>query len=159
MLKKPVLSKKPTIVAISGGFDPVHVGHVRMIRQAAKLGDRLIIILNNDNWLRTKKGYVFMSEQERKEVLLGFAGVDRVVISSHKLNDPDRTVCRELRKIRPNIFANGGDRTKGNTPEDVVCAEIGCKMVFGVGKGGKVQSSSWLTGRLLEKDGKYGKSI
>jgi glycerol-3-phosphate cytidylyltransferase-like family protein len=100
--------------------------------------------LNNDNWLRKKKGYAFMSEKERKEILLAIKGVDRVVLTSHKRNDPDRTVCRELRKIKPNIFANGGDRKKGNTPEGDVCQEIGCKMVFGVGKGGKVQSSSWL---------------
>lgn len=139
------INKKPTtIVAVSGGFDPIHVGHVRLFKEARKLGDKLVVILNNDNWLRKKKGYVFMNEKERREVLLALADVDTVVLTGHKSNPKDMSVCAELRKIRPAIFANGGDRTPKNIPEVAVCREIGCKMIFNVGKGGKVQSSSWL---------------
>lgn len=131
-------------VAVSGGFDPIHAGHVRMIREASTLGDRLVVIMNNDNWLKNKKGYVFMPEAERKEILEAIAGVDEVVVTSHSVDFSDRSVCTELRKIKPHVFANGGDRTGDNIPEVAVCKEIGCVMVFGIGKGGKMQSSSWL---------------
>ena len=136
--------KKQTVVAVSGGFDPIHVGHIRHFEAAKKLGDRLIVILNNDNWLQLKKGFVFMPEKERKEMIEAFSCVDEVVLTSHKRNTKDISICEELKKIRPHIFAKGGDRTLENIPEPVVCKEIGCKMVFNVGKGGKVQSSSWL---------------
>ena len=69
---------------MSGGFDPIHVGHVRMFQEAKKLGDELVVILNNDNWLKKKKGYAFMPEEERKEVIEGLRPVDRVIISGHK---------------------------------------------------------------------------
>ncbi len=137
-------SKKPVVVAVSGGFDPIHIGHARMFQSAKNLGDELVVILNNDNWLRKKKGIVFMPENERKELIGHIKGVDRVVLTSHKPNTDDMSVCSELAKIKPNIFANGGDRKIGNIPEVAVCNEIGTKMVFSVGHGGKVQSSSWL---------------
>lgn len=135
------------IVAVSGGFDPIHIGHVRMFEEARRLGDRLVVILNNDNWLQKKKGYVFMDEKERKEILLALRYVDEVYITKHKKNPTDMSVCDALRVVKPQIFANGGDRTKKNIPEIPVCKEIGCKMVFSVGKGGKVQSSSWLVNK------------
>ncbi len=141
------------VVAVSGGFDPIHVGHVRMILEAAKLGDELVVILNNDHWLKKKKGHVFMSEDQRKEILEGIKGVTRVVLTAHKPDDQDRSVCRELRAIRPAIFAQGGDRdkrdaldpTSSQNPEAILCAEMGTEIVYNVGAGGKVQSSSWLT--------------
>ena len=64
------------IVAVSGGFDPVHVAHIRMFKEARKLGDKLVVINNNDNWLKKKKGYAFMSQEDRKEILLSFECVD-----------------------------------------------------------------------------------
>jgi len=137
------MSKK--IVAVSGGFDPIHIGHVRMIREAAELGDELVVIANNDHWLRAKKGSAFMPESERKEILESIKGVTRVVMTSHKQNDPDRSVCETLREVRPDIFANGGDRFADNIPEAILARELGIELVFGVGRGGKVQSSSWLT--------------
>jgi cytidyltransferase-like protein len=150
--------KKLITVAVSGGFDPIHAGHVRMIREAAALGDRLVVIMNNDNWLTHKKGYAFMPEAERKEILEAIAGVDEVVVTLHPAAATDRSVCTELRMIKPHIFANGGDRTGDNIPEVAVCDEIGCTMVFEVGKGGKMQSSSWLLKRFSElKDGKHKK--
>lgn len=122
----------------------MHVGHVRLFQEAKKLGDELIVILNNDNWLKAKKGYIFMPQEERREIINAFAMVDKVVLTSHPVHSQDMSVCAELLSLKPNIFANGGDRTLKNIPEAEVCEKIGCKMVFGVGKGGKVQSSSWL---------------
>lgn len=137
--------KKGTWVAVSGGFDPLHIGHVRMFKAARKLGDKLAVIINNDNWLRTKKGYVFMPQKERAEIIRSLPFVDRVMLTEHKRNDADMSVSRELRRLRPAIFANGGDRTKKNVPEYALCQELGIKLVFNVGQGGKVQSSSWMT--------------
>lgn len=138
-------------VAISGGFDPIHIGHIRYIQEAKILGDRLIVILNNDNWLLKKKGYIFMLQEERMEILKAIHGVDDVVLTEHEQWSDDRSVCDALRKVRPTIFANGGDRNRGNIPEVAVCEEIGCRMVFSVGRGGKVQSSSWLVEEFLKK--------
>lgn len=136
--------KGKKVVAVSGGFDPLHIGHVRMLKAARKLGDKLIVILNNDHWLRDKKGFAFMPEKEKVELLKSFPFVDRVVVTDHRPGDTDRSVSRTLRKIQPHVFANGGDRGKGNTPEMDVCRELGITMRFNVGRGGKVQSSSWM---------------
>ena len=131
-------------VAVSGGFDPIHVGHVRLFKAARELGDKLVVIVNNDHWLRDKKGYVFMPQKERAELIRSFPFVDKVVITDHKKGDSDRSVCRALGKLNPSIFANGGDRFKKNIPEVAVCKQFGIKMVFNIGTGGKVQSSSWM---------------
>ena len=135
---------KTTIVAVSGGFDPLHPGHIRYFKAAKKLGDKLVVILNNDNWLKAKRGFVFMPQAERKEVIEAIRGVDKVVITGHKPNPKDMSVVKELKKIKPDVFANGGDRNLKNIPEVGVCNAMGCKMVFNVGRGGKVESSSWL---------------
>jgi cytidyltransferase-like protein len=146
------------IVAISGGFDPVHIGHVRMFNEAKALGHKLIVILNNDAWLHKKKGFVFMPEHERKEVIEGFRAVDEVVFTKHGTEHvPDATdmsVCHMLHEIKPHIFANGGDRFADNIPEAVVCRELGIETIFNVGQGGKVQSSSWLVKKLKENKDK-----
>lgn len=150
---------KKVVVAVSGGFDPIHPGHTRLFREAKKLGDELVVILNNDNWLKKKKGYSFMSEQERREVIESLGDVDRVLITGHPKNPKDMSVCNELKKLNPDIFANGGDRDVKNSqkknsslkPEVPVCLAIGCRMVFNVGKGGKVQSSSWLLSNFLKE--------
>jgi len=142
--------KNKKIVMVSGGFDPVHVGHVRLYNEARKLGDELVLYLNNDNWLRAKKGFVFMPEQERKEILESLEAVDRVIISDHPKNTKDMSVCNGLMKIKPHIFANGGDRDEkdANDPNSSLYKEreihkkLGIKMVYNVGHGGKVQSSS-----------------
>ena len=102
-------------VCISGGFDPLHVGHLRMVIEASTLaqGGRLVVILNSDEWLMQKKGYVFMPFEERKEILMGIRGVSEVT----SVDDSDNTVCEALIRINPNVFANGGDRKEGNIPE------------------------------------------
>ena len=139
------------IVAVSGGYDPIHIGHVRLFQEAKKLGTELVVILNNDNWLRRKKGYFFMNQKERKEVIEHIKGVDRVVITSHPQNPTHMSVFAALMKVRPNIFANGGDRFADNIPEVAICNKLECKMKFNVGRGGKVQSSSWLLDKIKTK--------
>lgn len=150
MPKKKIAGKKRKVVAVSGGFDPLHVGHIRMFKCAKQLGDKLIVILNNDNWLRQKKGFVFMPEEERRELLESIDSVDRVIITKHPPNPDDMSVCAELLEIKPAVFANGGDRTRDNIPEAPTCEKIGCRMVFNVGEGGKIQSSSWLLGKFRQ---------
>ncbi len=141
---KPLSKKKKKVVMVSGGFDPVHIGHVRMFNEAKKLGDELVVVLNNDNWLKLKKGYVFMPEKERKEIIEAFRAVDKVVLSNHKKETKDMSVGKEIKVLRPHIFAQGGDRHVRNipSPEVLICDKIGCQIVNNVGRGGKVQSSS-----------------
>src|SRR5579864_3337722 len=141
-----------TTVAVSGGFDPIHVGHVEMMKEARALGDRLVVIVNNDNWLRFKKGFVFMGETERAEIVKAIRYVDDVIISGHEPNTKDLSVCRELEALKPDIFANGGDRKpEGDPVPDVdLCNRLGIKLVYNVGKSGKIQSSSELVKRVKE---------
>lgn len=143
-------NRKQIVVAVSGGMDPVHIGHVRLIQAARKLGDKLVVILNNDNWLKKKKSHIFMHQNERKEIIESIKGVDEVILTSHKPNPDDMSVSKELMEIKPDIFANGGDITPTNIPEAPTCKKIGCEMVFNVGQGGKVQSSSWLLAKYLK---------
>lgn len=146
------METKKRVVAVSGGFDPLHIGHVRLFEEARALGDELVVILNNDHWLMDKKGHVFMAQEERAEILKALRVVDRVMITHHEPGEyaTDRSVCRELRELRPDVFANGGDRKpEGDpVPEVALCEELGIEMVYNVGHGGKVQSSSWLTEKL-----------
>jgi cytidyltransferase-like protein len=142
--------KKPVIVAVSGGFDPVHIGHIHLFRDARALGDKLIVILNDDEWLKRKKGYVFMPQNERKELLENIRWVDKVVI-----REPRETydVCHMLEQLDVDIFANGGaDRSnEQEVPETAVCTAHNIKMVFNVGDTGKPQSSSWLVKNLAKQ--------
>lgn len=145
--------KRSIVVAVSGGFDPLHIGHVRLFKAAKKLGDKLVVILNNDNWLRAKKQHIFMPEKERQEIIQALAVVDKVILTKHHKHPKDMSVCAELARLRPDIFANGGDRKPdGNpVPEVDLCAQLGIKMVYNVGHGGKIQSSSWLLKGYVEK--------
>lgn len=152
-------SSGETVVAVSGGFDPLHIGHIRLLKEAKKLGDKLVVIVNNDNWLLDKKGYVFMNEKERKEIISAFSFVDDVIISSHRRSDKDRSVSKELAALTPDIFANGGDRNEKDAADknsslyaDIkTCERYGIKIMFNVGPGGKLQSSSQLTNALCTK--------
>tara|TARA_Y100000296_G_C5172692_1_gene258186 strand:- start:1086 stop:1571 length:486 start_codon:yes stop_codon:yes gene_type:complete len=123
---------------VSGGFDPVHIGHLRMMREAAQYGN-LIVIVNSDEWLMRKKGYIFMPFEERCEILRGFACVH----DTASVEDTDNTVCEALRRLKPDYFANGGDRKTNNTPEMEVCNESRIELLWKMG-GGKIQSSSEL---------------
>ena len=131
------------VVAVSGGFDPIHIGHIKLFEEAKGLGDTLVVILNKDSFLKKKKGYVFMPQKERFEIVRAIRCVDKVVVAI----DKDQTVCKTLEVLKPNIFANGGDRKRKNIPEVKVCKELKIKMVFNVG-GSKVQSSSELVKKI-----------
>ncbi len=147
------INKKEIVVAVSGGWDPIHIGHVRLFKESRKLGDKLVVILNNDNWLMAKKGYAFMSERERKEIIESIRSVDKVILTRHPRNPADMSVCAELRSLKPDIFANGGDRKPDGdpVPEVALCEQLGIEMVYNVGRGGKVQSSSWLLEKFNNK--------
>ena len=137
------------IIILSGGFDPVHKGHIRMFREAANLGANVIVGLNSDEWLSRKKGKPFMKWEERAEILESCKFVNQVLPfddSDETANDIIKQVCSLYRDFDVNIyFANGGDRTSDNVPEMKVCDELGVEMIWGIG-GGKIQSSSWLIG-------------
>jgi D-beta-D-heptose 7-phosphate kinase/D-beta-D-heptose 1-phosphate adenosyltransferase len=155
MPKKSLIKKSKKVVMVSGGYDPIHIGHIRQLKAAKALGDKLVVFLNNDNWLKFKKGYVFMPERERKEILEGIKYVDEVVISNHKKNTKDISVVEGLKFIRPHIFAKGGDRHPDSVSipnlETLICKEIGCEIVYDVGVGGKIQSSSNLVKKAQKK--------
>ena len=136
---------KKKIIAVSGGFDPVHFCHIKMILEASEYGD-VVVILNSDKWLERKKGYVFMPWSERAYCLEAIKGVVKVI----EVDDSDETVCSALKELRPDYFANGGDRKIDNTPEMSLCDSLGIKMLFGVG-GEKQQSSSWLINNVVGK--------
>ena len=135
-------NKRKTVM-VSGGFDPVHIGHIRMILDASEYGD-VIVVANSDDWLFRKKGFVFMEFDQRAEILAAVKGVIKV----SGVDDHDGTVCEAIRRLKPDFFANGGDRKKHNTPEQAVCDELGVEMLWGVGGNNKANSSSDLVERV-----------
>jgi len=138
------------LVVTSGGFDPMHVGHLRCLLESAAFARqsghkiRLAVIVNSDGFLVRKKGYAFMPASERMEIIAGVAGVNYVV----PWDDGTQTVTGALAILKPFAFTKGGDRdAEANVPEFDICREIGCNVIFGVG-GGKIQSSSQLVNQL-----------
>ena len=133
------------VIIVSGGFDPVHKGHIRMFREAANLGANVIVGLNSDEWLSRKKEKPFMKWNERAEILESCKFVSQVM----SMNDSDDTANDIIKQVSEkykgyNIyFANGGDRGKGNVPEMPTCKDLNVVMLWNIG-GGKIQSSSWL---------------
>ena len=133
------------IVLLSGGFDPPHVGHIRMILEASSLGDMVIVGVNSDEWLKRKKGYIFMPQNERVEIVRSIKGVRYAMTFDDDDNSANHLIKR-VRKIHPKAtiaFANGGDRTKENIPEIEVAKENNVELIWNMG-GGKIQSSSTL---------------
>lgn len=133
------------IVLVTGGFDPLHSGHIKYFEEAKKLGDQLIVGLNSDDWLTRKKGRPFMKWEDRLAVVRNIRGVDWTV----QFNDSDGTAKDAIRKVRLNypadtiIFANGGDRTATNIPEMDI-EDNNLEFAFGVGGENKMNSSSWI---------------
>jgi D-beta-D-heptose 7-phosphate kinase/D-beta-D-heptose 1-phosphate adenosyltransferase len=129
------------IVVVSGGFDPVHTGHILLLNSAKTLGDYLIVGVNSDKWLQRKKGQAFMSWSERSAIVNNMKAVDEVMA----FDDSDGSACHLLKKVKayypgfPIIFANGGDRTAGNIPELAVKDIL---FEFGIGGSHKQNSSS-----------------
>ena len=133
------------IVLVTGGFDPLHSGHIAYLKAAKKLGDELIVGLNSDAWLARKKGQRFMAWNDRLDIVRNLKCVDHTV----EFNDMDGTAKDAIHKVRLNypsdtiIFANGGDRTDANIPEMDI-SDNNLKFVFGVGGFNKANSSSWI---------------
>jgi cytidyltransferase-like protein len=135
------------IAIISGGFDPIHVGHIELMEKAKSIADSLVVIVNDDDFLTRKKGKPFMPLKERIKIVRSIKYVDMAI----KSVDKDQTVCESLKGLascktsnEKLLFCNGGDRTSGeNTPEHALCLELGIETVYGLGD--KIQSSSWLT--------------
>tara|TARA_B100001059_G_scaffold236800_1_gene290543 strand:+ start:3726 stop:4502 length:777 start_codon:yes stop_codon:yes gene_type:complete len=132
------------VIVVSGGFDPLHSGHIKYFNSAKKLGDRLIVALNSDAWLANKKGKPFMPFKERKILIENLKMVDEVI----HFEDDDLGSCslglEKVKEMHPNekiIFCNGGDRNKENIPEIKVS---GIDFRFNVGGSEKLNSSSWL---------------
>jgi cytidyltransferase-like protein len=131
--------RKKIIVAVSGYFNPLHVGHLEMIEKAKKLGDYLVVIINNDYQVKLKGSVPFLNQADRMRIVSALKCVDKVFLSI----DKDKTVCRSLAKVKPNIFANGGDRKSlGDVPEYPICQKLNIIMVDGLGK--KIRASSEL---------------
>jgi len=138
-MKTKTKTKKKKLVMVSGGFDPVHVGHLEMFEEAKKLGDELLVVVNCDDWLMRKKGKKFMSSRDRARIISAFSCVDKVFVLETDRND----VSEAIEKWKPHIFANGGDRkAEKDIPEAAICKKLGVKMVFNVGRSGKIRSSS-----------------
>tara|TARA_R100001198_G_C5116231_1_gene141231 strand:- start:137 stop:559 length:423 start_codon:yes stop_codon:yes gene_type:complete len=138
------------LAIVSGGFDPVHIGHLELFEKAKSMADSLYVIINSDKFLERKKGKPFMDFRERSTIVQALKPVNMIIGSI----DVDDTVCKTLKWVHGMykqryseiMFCNGGDRTGGaNTPEHELCQELGIETVYGLGE--KVQSSSW----LLEK--------
>tara|TARA_Y100001970_G_scaffold132338_1_gene163248 strand:- start:7318 stop:7767 length:450 start_codon:yes stop_codon:yes gene_type:complete len=135
------------VVAISGFFNPLHIGHIDYISAARNLGDFLIVIVNSDDQVKIKGSVPFMNQDDRLRIIRNIKGVDRAVIAI----DEDGSVCKTIREefkrlqndpfFEEMVFANGGDRKEGGVPEDVLEEELGVRMIYNAG-GNKVQSSS-----------------
>ena len=138
------MKNQPKISVVSGGFDPVHSGHIAYFNAAKKLGDKLIVALNSDNWLIKKKGNFFMPFTERKIIIENFSVVDEVINFDDDSIGSATNALIKLKEAYPNheiIFCNGGDRNSKNSPEQMIS---GIKHEFGVGGEDKKNSSSWI---------------
>lgn len=141
---------KKTIVITSGYFDPLHIGHLECLQKSKELGDKLIVILNNDEQAKIKKGKPFMCQEERKKILEALPYVDEVFISI----DTDSSVCKSIEEVAKtkgaNIFTKGGDRFSYEIPEAKICQNLGIRIIDSLGE--KIQSSSWLISKAKENE-------
>jgi D-beta-D-heptose 7-phosphate kinase/D-beta-D-heptose 1-phosphate adenosyltransferase len=133
-------SKAEKVVVVSGYFDPLHVGHIEYFKLAKEMADELVVIVNNAEQCHLKKADEFMDEKDRLEIVKSLKMVDEVFLSI----DKDKTVCASLEAIKPDVFANGGDRSVGEVPESKICQKHNIVMTDGLGD--KIRSSSDLTG-------------
>ena len=139
------------IILVSGGFDPIHSGHIYLIKEAAKFGD-VVVLLNSDDWLKRKKGKEFLPFNERKIIM----GSIKNVIDVLPFNDSDNTCIKGIKeaiikyKNHNILFANGGDRNNSTTPELIFCEKNNVKTIWGVGGNNKANSSSWILNKWKE---------
>lgn len=138
---------------VSGGFDPIHEGHISLIKASAENSDGVIVLVNSDDWLVRKKGRAFQNINTRKCICQNLKGV----IEALEFNDNDDSASAGIKAIRQKyphdelVFANGGDRGAGNIREDTVCKECNVQLAFGVGGSSKANSSSWLLDKWNKK--------
>jgi len=146
------MKKKYDYALVSGGFDPVHIGHLKMFKDANKLAKKVIVLLNNDDWLIKKKGKPFMSQEQRKEILEEFKSVSKVIIQKSSEKSSSLAI-KEFAAQHPNqsiCYCNGGDRSNiKNIRETVICKKLNISLEFGVGGKEKIESSSELTKNYL----------
>ncbi len=141
----------PDIILISGGFDPIHSGHIKLINEAKKYGD-VVVLLNSDKWLRNKKGKEFLPFIERKIIMQNIKGVIDVI----DFDDNDNSCIDGLKKAKQKYynkvikFANGGDRNDKTTPETTFCEENDIVALWGIGGNDKANSSSWILKKWKE---------
>ena len=141
----------PNIIIVSGGFDPLHSGHIKLIKDANKHGD-VVVLLNSDEWLRNKKGKEFLPFNERKIIMQNIKGVIDVI----EFDDSDRTCVNGIKKAKSLFadkvlkFANGGDRNNKTTPEKKYCENNNIETLFGIGGNEKSNSSSWILKKWKE---------
>ena len=152
-------SNQRPIYMTSGGFDPLHIGHVRCIKATVARAQNkdihpwqmkgiVVVVVNADSFLQRKKGYAFIPVEERMVIIDAIDGVDYVVSWE---TDGDQTVCGAIEILKPTYFTKGGDRFDASTiPEWDICQKINCEIITGVGVGGKVQSSSELVERAMQ---------
>lgn len=138
------IKQEKKVVLTSGYFDPLHHGHIELFKLSKKLGDYLIVVINNDIQTNIKKGFVFMPAEEKAKIIAELACVDEVFISI----DGEHPQCRTLEFLKPHIFAKGGDRYAYEIPETPTCRKHNIQIIDGVGA--KVQSSSELVERAEE---------
>jgi len=133
------------IILISGGFDPIHSGHIKLIKEANKYGE-VVVLLNSDDWLKHKKGKAFLPLEERMIIMLHIKGVIDVLV----FDDSDKTciegINKAIKKYKNKTlkFANGGDRDKHSTPEQAFCNKNNIETLWGIGGNDKLNSSSWI---------------
>ena len=143
--------KMPDIILVSGGFDPIHSGHIKLINDANKYGD-VVVLLNSDEWLQNKKGKEFLPFSERKFIMQNIKGVIDVI----EFDDSDKTCIDGIQKAKSlfknNLikFANGGDRNNNTTPEKDYCDKNNIETLFGIGGNNKSNSSSWILKKWKE---------
>lgn len=142
-----------TIVCASGGFDPIHPGHISYLQHAKRLGDTLVVIVNGDHFLTVKKGKPFQDIDTRCHIVDGIKGVDYVYPFRW---ERDQSVCEALRALTPNIFANGGDQTGITIPEVETCIKLDIQMEFGVGVNKEWSSLNFLQEWAEFKNGQFG---
>ena len=151
MILKVGEKKMHNIVLVSGGFDPVHSGHIKLIEDASKYGN-IVVLLNSDKWLQNKKGKEFLSFEERSIIMNALKNVVDVI----SCGEVDRTCIDGIEKVMikyPNYkikFANGGDRNSNSTPETIFCEKNGIELLWGIGGENKSNSSSWILKKWKE---------
>lgn len=146
------MKKKYDIALVSGGFDPVHIGHLKMFQDAKLISKKVVLLLNNDEWLIKKKGKPFMSENQRKAILSEFKSISEVIIQTSSEPSSSSAIEEFVKKnpLKSICYCNGGDRSDTKSIREYdICKKLGVDLQFGIGGNDKIESSSDLTKNYL----------